>query len=160
MLTIAIAARVSIDVGNIPITGQTLAILAWAFFLSPVESLVVISGYLVLGFIGLPVFADGESGFDKLFGGSGGYLIGFLIASIIVSWLNQKWRVNSFSSILVLTLIGTIIILVFGVGRLITIYDLQKGIQYGFLPFWKGALIKIILGSFIVWRIKKLLAKR
>ena len=150
----------TIEVGDIPITGQTLAILGWAFFLSPKESLLAISGYLVLGFIGMPVFADGDSGIEKLYGGSGGYLIGFLLASVIVSWLNEKWATYSFLSISGLTLLGTFIILFFGVGRLMTIYDFQKGLQYGLLPFWKGALIKVVLGAFLVWRIKKYLTNR
>ena len=155
ILTIAVASRLTIDVGSIPITGQTLAILGWAFFLSPKESILALCTYLILGFIGAPVFANGESGIEKLYGGSGGYLIGFLVASFIVSWLYKKWHSNSFPSIFALTLLGTIVILLFGVGRLMTLYDVQKGIQYGFIPFWKGALIKILIGSLIVWGIKK-----
>ena len=159
VITIAIAAQVTFDVGSIPITGQTLAILAWAFFLSYQESLIALSLYLILGFIGAPVFADGASSIEKLYGGSGGYLIGFLVAAGFISYLYTQLKFSSFLRILGLTALGTLIILFFGVSRLIMMYGFDKGIEYGLAPFWQGALIKIIIGSILVWSIKGFLLK-
>ena len=158
--TIAISAQLTIDIGSIPITGQTLAILCWAFFLTPGQSLLALTLYLSLGLIGLPVFADGESGIEKLWGGSGGYLVGFVIAPVIVSKLYLKHKKDSLVQIILLTLLGTIIILLFGNIRLCALYGLQKGLEYGFFPFWQGALIKILIGSFCVWGLKRLLVAK
>lgn len=155
MIVISIAAQCTVDAGNIPITGQTLAILCSAFFLSPLESFCAISIYLIAGFVGFPVFADGESGIEKLIGGSGGYLAGFLVAATSVAYLHEKKKNSEFRYILLLTSLGTALILALGVGRLMTLYGFENGIAYGFTPFWKGALIKIFLGSAIVWFIKK-----
>jgi len=159
ILTIAIGAQLTIDVGSIPITGQTLAILSWALFLTPREAIISLCSYLLLGFSGAPIFADGAFGIDKLYGGSGGYLIGFLIAAVSVSYLYIQSKSNAFTTILFLTTIGTIIILAFGIGRLMMLYGFEKGLEYGFYPFWKGALVKIFIGSVLVWAIKKFVVK-
>lgn len=156
IITISIAAQISVDVGPIPVTGQTLAILFWAFFLSYQEAILALTMYLLIGFIGAPVFADGAHGIEKLYGGSGGYLIGFVVASGLVAHYFNKSKSKSFTTIFSLTTIGTAVILMFGVGRLMTLYGIKKGIEYGFLPFWKGAIVKILIGSFLVWGIKRL----
>ena len=159
IVTIAIFAQITIDVGSIPITGQTLAILFWAFFLTPRQSILSLFFYLVLGFIGLPVFADGESGIGKLWGGSGGFLVGFIIGAFIVSYLYRKLKKDTILHIIMLTIVGTFVILLFGNIRLCAEYGIQKGLEYGFFPFWQGALIKILMGSIAVWLIKKYLVK-
>ena len=147
------AAQLTIDIGSIPITGQTLAILIWAFFLDPKESFITISAYLILGFCGLPIFADGSHGLAKLFEGSGGFLVGFLVATVLVSYLRFRFK-SSFAAIFGLTLFGTVVILVLGTCRLAMLYGFEKGLIYGFYPFWKGAIVKVILGSVVVWFIK------
>lgn len=149
LVIISISAQLTIQVGDIPITGQTLSIIVIALLLNPKETLATTVGYLILGAIGLPIFADGASGISKITGGSGGFLLGFIISSVIISYLFQSFRSRGWLTILLLTSLGTIIILICGVGRLAMLYGLDKGIEYGFTPFWKGALIKVIIGSFV-----------
>jgi biotin transport system substrate-specific component len=151
ILIISISAQLTINVGDIPITGQTLSILILAFLYKPADMFVVSLLYVLLGVLGLPVFADGESGLEKLTGASGGFLIGFIISSTIISYIYQSGKSKGLLRILSLTSLGTIIILLFGVGRLATIYGLDKGIEYGFSPFWIGALVKIIIGTIITY---------
>lgn len=155
IIIIAISAQLTIQVGDIPITGQTLAILTIAFFLNPIESAIATAGYLFLGALGLPIFADGASGISKLTGGSGGFLISFVVACTFISWWNQHRESITLNSILFKTTIGTCIILMIGVSRLAMIHGLKNAIAYGFTPFWVGALIKIIVGSILVWLIKR-----
>ena len=160
ILTIALAAQITFDIGDIPITGQTLAILSWSFFLKEKEAMLALGIYLIAGICGAPIFADGSYGLDKLFGGSGGYLIGFLVAAFIVSNLQNRFNPTTFLSILGCTILGTVVILLFGIGRLISLYGFEKGIEYGLIPFWKGAILKILIGSFVVWAIKMTIDKR
>ena len=157
IITVSIGAQITVDIGPIPVTGQTLAILIWAFYLNVKESFFAMLFYLVLGFIGLPIFADGASGIEKLTGGSGGFLIGFVVASSIVSYLKAKSSVISLSKIIGLTTLGTLIILIFGVGRLSMLYGFEKGLEYGFFPFWQGAILKILIGAIVVFGINRLL---
>ncbi len=149
IIVISISAQLTIPVSDIPVTGQTLSILIIALLLNPKETFFVMLGYLTLGGLGLPIFADGASGFEKFTGGSGGFLIGFIFSSTIISYLFQFVKSKNWLSILLLTALGTIIILIFGVGRLSMLYGHEKGIEYGFTPFWKGAILKVFIGSFI-----------
>ncbi|MDF1698449.1 MAG: biotin transporter BioY [Saprospiraceae bacterium] len=155
LLFISISSYIAFDIGTIPITGQTLVILIVAFFLTPKESFISLLLYLIIGGLGAPVFAEGTSGLDKLVGNSGGYLVGFLLAAVLVSNLNSKHHYRQFIQILLITFLGTIIILFTGVFRLGTLIGFQKAVEYGLLPFIVGAFIKIGLGSIIVWSIKK-----
>ncbi|MFT6783412.1 MAG: biotin transport system substrate-specific component [Saprospiraceae bacterium] len=151
ILIISISAQWTIEIGNIPITGQTLSILILAFFFKPTEMFITSFTYVFLGVLGLPIFADGESGLEKLIGGSGGFLVGFIISSTIISYLFQFSKSVGWLTISSLTSLGTIIIILFGVGRLTTIYGIEKGIEYGFAPFWLGALVKILIGTIITY---------
>ena len=123
---ISLSSYISFNIGPIPITAQTLIVLLVPFFLSTKETIIALTFYLLIGALGAPVFADGSAGLDKLLGNSGGYLIGFLIAASIVSYLNEKHNFNSISTILMATLAGTLIILIVGTLRLGTL----KGASY------------------------------
>lgn len=150
ILLISASAQLTINVGNIPITGQTLAVLALALILQPLDILITVATYLLIGALGLPVYADGSSGWAKIMGGSGGFLMGFLVASKVVSyWFHQR-EGEGISKILLLTTLGTIIILICGISKLAYSFGLEKALEYGLYPFWKGAIIKILLGSFLV----------
>lgn len=154
VLFIALFAQLSIDVplveSSIPITGQTFAVLLSAYWLKRKIGTTAIFAYVILGTFGLPIFVDGQSGWDVLIGGSGGFLTGFIIAAYVIGYLGEKTWPFSFTKSLMAMTIGTAIILFFGVGRLTNLYGLEKGLAYGFYPFWKGAIIKIILGALIL----------
>src|SRR5690554_972674 len=101
---------------NIPVTGQSLAVLLVAYVLGLKEGVITISFYLIIGLIGLPVFADGGNGISAFTGSSGGYLIGFLFGGILCGLLSEKLT-NTFINALLAALLGTLVILVFGVTR-------------------------------------------
>ena len=154
ILFIALFAQISISVpvgeSDIPITGQTFSVLLVAYIFKRSIGTIAVLSYVLLGIIGLPIFADGKAGLETLMGGSGGFLFGFVVSAYVVGYLGEKdWTKSFFKSLFVMTL-GTIIILFFGVGRLTHIYGFGKAMEYGFYPFWKGAIFKIILGATIL----------
>lgn len=154
VLFIVFLAQISINVpvgeSDIPITGQTFAVLLVAYFFKRRIGMIAILSYVLLGVIGLPFFADGKSGIGVLMGGSGGFLVGFIFSVYAVGYLGEKdWPMSFTKSLLAMTL-GTMIILFFGIGRLTLIYGFDKALEYGFYPFWRGAIFKIILGATIL----------
>ena len=162
ILFVALFAQLSIDVplgeSSIPITGQTFAVLLSAYWLKQKNGTIAILAYVLLGILGLPIFADGQSGWAVLMGGSGGFLIGFIVAAYVVGYLGELTWQGSFTKSLLAMTIGTAIILFFGIGRLTSLYGLEKGLAYGFYPFWKGAIVKIVLGAIVLplyYRLKK-----
>lgn len=148
---IAIFAQLSITLPlnetNIPITGQTFAVLLVASILGRNKGSLAILIYLIMGTIGLPVFAKAASGYQTFFKGSGGFLYGFLIAAFVVGWLSDKGWGTTILNALLLMLIGTIIIVFFGLIQLTFLYGFEKALEYGFYPFIRGAIIKIVLGA-------------
>jgi len=145
-----ISINVPVGESDIPITGQTFAVLLVAYFFKRRFGTIAVFSYVLLGLIGLPIFADGKSGITVLIGGSGGFLFGFIFSAYVVGYLGEKnWQI-SFTKSLLAMMIGTLLILFFGIGRLALIYGFDKAMEYGFYPFWKGAIVKIILGATIL----------
>ena len=140
---------------NIPITGQSLAVLVVGFVLGRKRGVLVMAIYLILGLIGLPVFAKGGYGIESFMGGSGGFLYGFLVGGYFSGVLQEEGYGKRFLHCIFSMAIGTIIILVFGIAQLCSIYGFLKALQYGFFPFWPGAIVKIILGAIIIYYFPK-----
>ena len=154
---ISIFAQLRIDLPfhdlNIPVTGQTFAVLVAAIFIGPKNAGLSILLYWILGIVGLPVFAKGASGIEVFQKGTGGYLYGFLIAAILTGWLGQKKWGNQLSKALLAMTIGTAIIIICGLLQLTYLYNWNKALEYGFYPFIWGAVIKIIIGGIFVYGI-------
>ncbi len=161
VLFLVVSAQLEIELpiskAGIPITGQSLAVLLVGFLLPPPRGACVVAIYLLLGAFGLPVFADGGAGIAVIRGGSGGYLAGFLVASLMMGMLGQRGWGSSFRWSLLAMTMGTIVILALGVARLTMIYNFDKAMAYGLYPFAGGAIVKIVLGAAItpaVWRFR------
>jgi biotin transport system substrate-specific component len=79
---LSVGAAIQLPLGPIPFTLQTLMFVLIVLVLTPAEALVAVGGYLVLGAIGLPVFAGFRGGFGVLLGPTGGFLAGFFVAAL------------------------------------------------------------------------------
>ena len=163
LLFLALFAQLTITLplneAGIPITGQSFAVLLMAIFYGKRDALLVVLIYLIMGGLGLPVFADGASGWEKFSGGSGGFLAGFAVAAWLVGLFgDQGWGRSFVKSLLAMT-VGTIIIVAMGVLWLTKLYGFEKALEYGFYPFIWGALIKIVVGALIPPIYYKLIGK-
>ena len=87
---LCVSAYISIPIGTIPITLQTMIIFLVALLLTPAQAFLTVLVYLLLGACGLPVFSGGRGGVGILFGATGGFLFGFLLAAPLVSFLVRK----------------------------------------------------------------------
>lgn len=135
---------------NIPVSLQSFTVLLIAFFLGRSNGVLVILSYLILGALGVAVFADGNAGVEIIKGTSGGYLLGFLFAVIILESFFQKLK-TSFAGIVLYMTLGTAIILLSGGLRLLQFYDLKIVWESGIKPFLLGGLIKILVGSALAY---------
>jgi biotin transport system substrate-specific component len=153
---IAVGAYIKIPIGLIPITLQTFFVLLAAVTLGRNWGTVSIIVYLIVGFIGIPVFAGGNAGLGVLFGPTAGYLYSFIIVAFLVGWLSDLfWKKNfqkaSGKSYAVqhvimfgLAALGGIIILGVGTAHLAfsSSLPLQTAFLSGFVPFFAGDMIK------------------
>lgn len=147
----------SLDIGEIPVTFQTLMLFTAAVFLKPTEALFFGFGYLLLGAIGVPVFAGFESGFAKLFGSTAGFLWAFPFICLFISWVIQFHR-TKFIWLVVAFLLAHVVLLL--PGFLILFLTLENTdlirILTSLLP---GLIVKSILGPVLVTGIQGILQK-
>ena len=143
------------DIG-IPITGQSFAMVLIPYIFGFKEGVLAIIIYLLLGLLGLPVLAQGGHGVDAFMSNSGGYLIGFIFGGAFSGYTSDK-KVNNLKNAFLSMLIGTLIILFFGVVKLSFNFGISKAIEFGFTPFILGGIIKVLVGAFAGWIIKKYL---
>ena len=154
---LAISSKLQIPLTPVPVTLQTLVLLVMSMFLGWRGAVGATSLYLFQGAIGLPVFAHG-GGFIILFGPTGGYLFGFLIASLVVGYLAEKGWDKSVVLTFTSMTIGTLIIYLFGVIWLSYLKDLNTALVFGLLPFITPDILKICLGTCLVsagWEISE-----
>ena len=83
----AVCSWISIPIGEIPVSLQTLALFLIVGVLGTRRSILAVSAYLALGFFGVPVFALFSGGIGKLFTPAGGFLIGFFVATPVMGVL-------------------------------------------------------------------------
>ena len=139
----------------VPITGQTLGVLLVAMALGRVRGTAVVMAYLLEGAAGLPVFASGRAGIAVLFGPTGGYLLGFLVAAYVVGHLTDRGWDRSVGRSLVAMTVGTAVIFVCGLAQLYFFVPTPTLLATGLWPFLPGAAIKIAAASVVlpaIWR--------
>tara|TARA_B100001059_G_C17632950_1_gene475383 strand:- start:55 stop:645 length:591 start_codon:yes stop_codon:yes gene_type:complete len=153
-----LSAKIKVDLYPVPMTLQPLAVLMIAMLCGRNIAVASVSLYLFQGIIGLPVFAYG-GGLIYLMGPTGGFLFGFLIASIIVGELADRgWGQFLFKSIFAM-FIGMLIIYFFGIVQLSAIKGFDFAIINGLKPFIIGDSYKLLLASLLLPQIWKLVKK-
>ena len=152
---LSIVGPIVIPIGIVPITLTSLIIFILSAVLRPQEASLAVLLYIVLGLIGLPVFSGYLAGISVVAGPTGGYIVGFLVSSIIISLINKKNK--SILKYLISFIIGTIVIYMFGVINLSFILKMNITTVFitGILPFIIPDILKIILASFIVHILNK-----
>jgi biotin transport system substrate-specific component len=125
-------------------------------FLNVKNGVISIVAYLILGAIGLPVFASGMSGLGVLFGPTGGFLFSFIIAVIFVSIMkNVNFINNEIVRIVIILLLANVIIYFIGWTwfAIYTNTTLQRTL--GIMSIYiLGDLIKIVMVTYAYLNIR------
>jgi biotin transport system substrate-specific component len=136
--------------GNpVPVTGQTFAVLLTTAALGANRGATAMALYILLGLVGLPVYADGKHGVDIITGATGGYLVGFLVAGWVVGKLAEAKLDRRPITALPLFVVGSAIVYAIGVPWLAVSAHESLGwaISNGFVDFIPGDLIKAALAA-------------
>ena len=140
--------KISLPFTPVPVTLQTLSVMLSGAFLGAKLAGISQIGYLMLGYLGLPVFTGASSGQAVFCGPTAGYLVGFVFCAYIIGCIirlkeNFGWILFSFS-------LGSLIILTLGTIWL-SIYmgiDFKEAFMLGFLPFIAGDTMKVFVASY------------
>lgn len=139
-------AQISLPLKPVPVTFTTVSVTLIALLYTPYCSFITVLLYMLAGLIGIPVFANFNSGLDYLLLGPAGYCLGMLIAAPVMSFLkgtiSNKLLDTTFCSIA-----GHLIIYFFGIIWLSNIISLEKAIYSGFIIFIPTGILKIIFFS-------------
>ncbi|MHC5247083.1 biotin transporter BioY [Enterococcus sp. LJL120] len=147
---IVVLSQITIPAGLVPFTMQTFAVGLVATILGKKVGTISVFIYLLLGLIGLPVFAGFSSGFAVLFGPTGGFLVGFLANAFVTGWLCEL-KENNLPMAIIANLVGALLTLVFGTFWL----QLAASMSFGaaaaaaFTPFIIPGIVKAVAAAFV-----------
>ena len=140
------SAHIKIPFYPVPLAMQTLIVLGIGMTYGARLGGATLLGYLVAGFIGLPVFAGG-AGMAYMMGPTGGYLAGFFAAAVVLGALAERGWTRNWATAAAAMLVGNAIIYLLGVGWLTSLIGWDKAVQFGLLPFLFGDALKLIIAA-------------
>ena len=159
-LLTALLAQVAVPVAGspVPITGQTLAVVLTAAALGPARGVAGQGTYLLLGMVGLPFFSDASGGVDVVLGATGGYLVAFLPAALLIGAAVRRGADRHVLPAVLLFVAGQLVIFGIGVPWLAVVADMsaRQAVAAGFTPFVVGGLVKAVLAGLLLpaaWRL-------
>jgi biotin transport system substrate-specific component len=130
----------------VPITGQTFGALLVGAGLGWRRGAASMLLYLVAGMAGVPWFQDGQSGW---LGVTGGYLVGFAVAAVLVGFLASRGGDRTPLRTVGTMVLGNLVIYAIGVPWLMALtgFDLATAVDRGVVPFLIGDAVKILLAA-------------
>jgi biotin transport system substrate-specific component len=143
-LLLIASAKVQVPFWPVPMTMQTFVVLGLGATYGMRLAGASVLTYLAQGAIGLPVFSAG-GGIALLAGPTGGYLLGFLAAAMLVGALADRGWCRTRLSTLGAFLAGTAVIFGLGVTWLTVLFGFQTAITAGVLPFLTSEAVKVAL---------------
>lgn len=156
----AVCSWISIP-STVPFTLQTFAVFCVLSLLGGKRGTVSIVIYILLGAVGMPVFAGFTGGIGILLGTTGGYIIGFILMGLLF-WLAEHFFGNVLPVRIVSMLAGLLVCYAFGTGWFLWVYARQSGaigigtaLSWCVLPFILPDLAKMALAVGIAGRVKK-----
>ena len=158
VVAIALMAQVAMPLPftPVPITGQTLAVLLIGASFGAWRALRTTAAYVVLGAAGLPIFAQAGSGFGAVFGMTGGYLFGFMLAAVAMGWIAERGYFRHVKSAVPLFLLGHLCIFVCGLAVLGVFVGFDQVLALGLYPFVPGLIVKTGLAGLVLPSLYKL----
>ena len=157
-----ICSQIQINLGLVVYTLQTLAVLLICFLL-PTKLAVISTGtYLLLGLIGLPVFAGWKGGLSALVSPTFGFIISFVVVALVIPPYLEKLGYTR-RSYIIASVLATLIIYGIGLTYFAFIMNVQQGQEMSLmtifslvtLPYIPGDIVKAILAIIIGTRLHK-----
>lgn len=146
-----VCAQISIPLQPVPITFHTVGVMIIALCYNKNEALKAVSYYVGLAAIGFPILTEYYSGILRP---TGGYTIGFIAATYIITLLREKNGDKSWLQLVCYGMIGTAIIFLFGIAWLSYFVGIIKAIEVGLLPFILTGFLKVLFTGSLTKLIK------
>ncbi|SFQ94487.1 biotin transport system substrate-specific component [Poseidonocella sedimentorum] len=151
-LLVAIAAQITVPFFPVPMTLQMLAVLVVGAALGFRLGSLALLAYVAEGLMGLPVFSKGGAGLAHLFGPSGGYITGFVLAAAVAGWVADRGWSQRLLTLIPGLALASIVLYIPGLLQLKVLSGADWGQvwAWGAGPFLLGDSVKIVLAALIV----------
>lgn len=152
----AVCAQIQIPMWPVPITLSLLPVLLCASLMNKSYAALAMLVYMLMGLIGLPVFSGMAGGPGKLFGVTGGYIIGYIPCAFLAAWIIGRWGRAYWKQCLAMAA-GVLACYAFGTAwfMLTKHAGLWPSLTMCVIPFLPGDAVKILLAAFLGKRLEK-----
>ena len=154
IVALAVAAKIKVPMWPVPITMGTFAVLTIGTAYGARLGLVTMMGYLLIGALGFDVFAGSSAekfGLNYMMGGTGGYLVGYVLAVLALGALAARGWDRSVGKMALALVLANVLIYVPGLLWLGQLYGWDQPIlQWGLTPFLVGDAIKLALAALLI----------
>ncbi len=154
IVALAVAAKIKVPMWPVPITMGTFAVLTIGTAYGARLGLVTILGYMLVGALGFDVFASSSAekyGLTYMMGGTGGYLVGYVLATLALGMLAARGWDRSIGKMALALVLANVLIYVPGLLWLGQLYGWDKPIlEWGLTPFLLGDAIKLALAALLI----------
>lgn len=146
----------AIPLQPVPITLQTLFTGLAGVLLGGATGALSQIVYVLLGLIGLPVFAGGRAGIGTLFGPSGGYLIGFVVGAYVIGRIAEIKPNAGWAWIAMALVAGNVVIYTLGTVQLALVahFSWLKAVLVGVVPFLIGDALKLGAATWLALKLR------
>ncbi|MFT5798019.1 MAG: biotin transport system substrate-specific component [Candidatus Azotimanducaceae bacterium] len=156
---LAVAAKIKVPMWPVPITMGTFAVLSIGAAYGTRLGLVTIFGYMLIGALGFDVFAGSTAekfGLEYMIGGTGGYLVGYVLATVLLGYLARLGWDRSAPKMALAMVLGNALIYIPGLIWLGMLFGWDKPIlAWGLTPFLVGDVVKLVLAAALfpaIWK--------
>ncbi|MBQ7185082.1 MAG: biotin transporter BioY [Clostridia bacterium] len=157
----AVFSWISVPIGPVPINLALLAVLLCGLILGPRQALIAVGVYILMGAVGVPVFAGFRGGAGVLLGPTGGYIVGYLPAAFISGLARERGGGHAALKRVAFMALGVAACYLLGsiwfaVLRKAALWDTLCLCVFPFLP---GDALKVALAAFLAPRIDDVIRK-
>lgn len=159
---IAVCSWISIPT-MVPFTLQTFAVCLAVGLLGGKRGTLSVLIYLLLGAVGVPVFAHFTGGMGILLGNTGGYLVGFLFTALVM-WAFEKAAEKSFPVLILSMALGILVCYAFGTAWFLLVYTKANGptglltvLGWCVFPFLIPDAVKVAAAAVLTRRLRRMI---
>jgi biotin transport system substrate-specific component len=151
----AVAAQITVPIEPVPFTFQVLAVILSGLLLGPRYGALAQAIYVLVGAVGVPVFAGFRGGLGIVFGDTGGYLLAYpfaaAVAGLAARAVANDQRRRALSASLLCGCAALVVIYALGATWLSVIADLSPAaaLATGVLPFVVFDLVKVVVAALV-----------
>jgi biotin transport system substrate-specific component len=157
MAVLGLLPPIPLPFSPVPITMQTLGVMLAGSILGAKRGGASLLVFILLVAVGAPILSGGRGGMGVIFGPSGGYIISWPIAALVIGYFVERfWNNLSYFKLLLINLVGGILI-VYAFGIPVLAFYTNVGLletTIGNLAFIPGDMIKVIIASYVAIKVK------